>query len=602
MDSIKLLLTFFVLLVACKGLSTIANQQQSAIPTQLIYTNCATDKGLYHPGETVRFAGMIQNTGPQQAQLKRAHFKLINISHPSPFVQRIPISEAITLGTSETFDLSSTALWAIPGGAPHDAFGVYLTYEDGKGKIHEDYLTFFRVGDDKTLTTYKIVSENYKGLQIFKLDGGMSAEYAVEKSLENLTPSVSHSWEVNAPGSGPNPVMATPQFLVNSVENTVQLYNQFLGKDTPLETVIVSTGIPSMPNISNLTQAPVLPLHFLASSNTFKEIQSILDYSNQKGLSCYATLGYDLSVPTAVAWIKLLDLPKAYLDFMIQHKVKNVYVIGSTGTSGGETQAKQVQNKHTGMYENGSLYLLYSGNTPDDIQTMKQKIVDYDKALTQSGFINISDWESGVIPAQIQNIAQSITKNLATTTVYSLTAEDLIHLYDFGTYATLYYFKKNNIMPQGVTMNPYLVSHPTYEVAKGLVPFHYWQLIPPTYTVGRLTKNLSSALSRYFPNMAPAKLSVWVNNSNNFGGETAAEALIKELNAKGFGAIRRNDYSQDEVWNPANGMGAISEKIADDILAQPSLLQQNNTFKPLDNQDISSIATAIQALRFKREN
>lgn len=431
-----LFLYIFVLVQACKSPGTVVNH---TIKTQLTCLNCSTDKGLYRRGEKVTIAGNIQNRGSQKILLKNIYLKIINISHPSSFFYHIPLSETLILRPSETFELSSKPLWTIPDNTPYDAFGIYLQYDDSNNQSHEDYLTFFRVGDDKTLT---IAGENYKGLQIFKLDGGMSAEYAVEKSLENLTPSVSHSWEVNAPGSGPNPVMATPQFLVNSVEKTIQLYDQFLGKDTPLETVIVSTGIPSMPNISNITQAPVLPLHFLASSNTFKGIQSILDYSNQKGLSCYATLGYDLSVPTAVAWIKLLDLPQAYLDFMVQHKVKNVYIIGSTGTTGGETQAKQVQNNHTGMYENGSLYMLYSGNTPDDIQTMKQKIVDYDEALTQSGFINISDWESGVVTPQIQQIAQSVSKNQARIAVYSLTADDLIHLYNFGTYATLYYFKK----------------------------------------------------------------------------------------------------------------------------------------------------------------
>lgn len=150
-------------------------------------------------------------------------------------------------------------------------------------------------------------------------------------------------------------------------------------------------------------------------------------------------------------------------------------------------------------------------------------------------------------------------------------------------------------------MNPYLVSHPTYEAAKGLIPFHYWQLIPPTYTVDRLSKNLTSALSLYFPTIAPTKLSIWVNNSNNFGGGLAAESLIKELNAKGFGTIRRNDYSQDEVWNSTNGMEAISEKIAENILAQPTFFPQKNTLKPLNNQDISAVATAIQALRLKQE-
>ena len=50
------------------------------------------------------------------------------------------------------------------------------------------------------------------------------------------------------------------------------------------------------PYLSAAMEAPVLPLHFLVSVNSTKEISSILEYSSQAGVPCYATLGYDASM------------------------------------------------------------------------------------------------------------------------------------------------------------------------------------------------------------------------------------------------------------------------------------------------------------------
>ena len=65
------------------------------------------------------------------------------------------------------------------------------------------YSSYFRVVTPGMLTTYQIAKEEYKGLNVFMLDGGMSAEYAVQKSLANLTAGVSHTWRIG-PEEVPN--------------------------------------------------------------------------------------------------------------------------------------------------------------------------------------------------------------------------------------------------------------------------------------------------------------------------------------------------------------------------------------------------------------
>lgn len=123
--------------------------------------------------------------------------------------------------------------------------------------------------------------------------------------------------------------MGTPDFLQQSVQHTVDLYNEYLGKSKKLKTVIIATGVPAVPYLSAAMEAPVLPLHFLVSVNSTKEVSSILEYSSQAGVPCYATLGYDASMDdVGVAWIKLLALPDEYRKFIIEHEVENVIIAG----------------------------------------------------------------------------------------------------------------------------------------------------------------------------------------------------------------------------------------------------------------------------------
>lgn len=255
-------------------------------------------------------------------------------------------------------------VWEVPSEFTPAAVGVYQKEE---GQL--TYSSYFRVVTPGMLTTYQIAKEEYKGLNVFMLDGGMSAEYAVQKSLANLTAGVSHTWRIG-PGGGPKPVWGTPDFLQQSVQHTVDLYNEYLGKSKKLKTVIIATGVPAVPYLSAAMEAPVLPLHFLVSVNSTKEVSSILEYSSQAGVPCYATLGYDASMDgVGVAWIKLLALPDEYRKFIIEHEVENVIIAGIGEDVKSESYCRKLSK--TGVdgqeYADGSLYI------PNPVQSMTSK-------------------------------------------------------------------------------------------------------------------------------------------------------------------------------------------------------------------------------------
>lgn len=600
---IRLFFLVTAMFVSCSKKQDLPADEAQGGGTQnitLTSSHIKTDLGAYNFGNAVKLNGSINNSGTTTAKLSNPAIKIRNISKGDSFISSYSLGSRLEIEAGGACKIEDKEIWTIPAVSETGAYGVYLYYQDEAGKENFFYLTFFRVVSEKELTVYTIKAESWQGMNIYQLDGGMSAEYAVEKSLENLTDGISHSWKVNAPGSGPNPVMATPQFLVHSVEQTVNIYNKYLGNTSPVKNVIIATGIPTIPIISNVLSAPVLPVHFLVSSNTIKEIQSIMDYSNDKGLSCYATLGYDLSVPTAVAWIKLLDLPPAYLDFLKQHEVQNVFITGCTERSVGETKAKQVLNSK-GRYDNGSIYILYAGNTGNDIQTLQQRLRDFGDFSQESSYNNVADWESGLIPKQIRNYSTAFKNAVTQGKAYSITSDDLGNLYNFGTCLSLHYFKKNDITPGGLSINPYLLSHPVYESYKGYAPFSYWQLNPPKSTVNTISTTIKQVFQLYYPDVSFNQLSFWVNSSNNFGAAQAAQNLMTELRAGGFTTIRTNDYKEDEVWDPSNGMNAPCEKIASEISQSKEMFQWNRNLKKMDAEDIINASKNCAGVNVMRE-
>lgn len=560
------------------------------------------NKGEYRIGEKCSGKIWFRNSVQREITIDDLKAVVVNISNPSDTTKyNIYLIDHIVIKQGEEETKKINILDEIPYYFGYGEYGIYISYKVSNKLISNSDTTFFRVVDStQMLTCFNIKKERYKGLDVFKLDGGMSAEYVVEKAAENLTGGISHSWDVNAPGSGPNHVYATPEFLEKSVNYTLHFYNQNLGENTEFETVIISTGFPSIPYISNAMKAPLLPLHFLVSSKTVSEVADILEYSNKNNYASYATLSHDPSVPYAVAWVKLLDVPEPYLNFIKQHKVKNVVIIGSTGTQDGETKAKKILEEEQVKegYNPGDIFIMFPGTSPDDKATLSEKITDLDKYTLQEEYVRIADWESGINVEQLNNFSNNIKSEATGTTIVKVTAKDLIQLYNLGSYVTLAYMHKNKETNgesnpvKGVVFNPYLLSHPVYEMKKGFIPIVYWQLIPPAWTLSRFENDISKFIKAYFPETNSNDLEYWLNSSRNFGGEWSATNLKKALEEKGYANIKTNDYTKDETWNPKDGMESISEIIAEEIVNEikvESFTKWNKNLKPLTILELKQV-------------
>lgn len=490
--------------------------------------------------------------------------------------------------------------WEIPSDTPCHAIGVFIK----NGTQKSGYATYFRVTNEGDLTTYRISKTDYQGLNVYQLDGGMSAEYAVQKSLSNLTSGISHTWKIG-PGGGPSPVWGSPDFLEKSIQYTTQLYNTELGDKTPFETVIIATGVPSVPYLSATMKAPVLPLHFLASVNACKEVQSILDYSCSNGYQSYATLGYDASMDhVGVAWIKLLELPREYLDFIRDHQVKNVIFAGVGERVHGESVVQRVKNHSLSEeYADGSFYIQYTNRgSEQDMRTIKANLVDYDEQLLDTMHL-IADWESGILDKQIAEIGKQI-RDASNIQCYELAApQDMGQMYNLSTYLSAKYIKTNEteLVKQGgvkgVILNEYLISEPLYELINGYVPLLYWQFNPPTRTIDRIGGDIMEAIRAFYPNTDMEGLSYHVNA--RIGKKELNEELIKRSCPE---VAMRADHVE-EVWDVKDGMNAPCEAIALDIVDNIGVeiyKERSRGLSPLSISDLSELSQKVPGILFKK--
>ncbi|MCF7567979.1 hypothetical protein L3X37_06310 [Sabulilitoribacter arenilitoris] len=582
-----------VLFSYCSKDDSISKSEESVLETDTEVSFLQTTKGTYISGEQVDLSAFsIKNTSSTLVKIAEVSVRIRNFNDNKIINESIVSSEEIEIPINESYQMAGKMVFTIPQSLEKKSYAIHIKLKFEDGTLKESYKTFFRVIDVNTLTTYKIDKEDYQGLPVFKLRGGLSAEYAIQKSAATFVSGISHSWT-----SPIEIVESTPDFLEHSINKTINFYDETIGTTTPVETVIISTGIPGVQYLARNMKGIVLPLHFLVASGTVKEAQTILEQANNSGYSVYGTIGHDFSITNtqSVGWIKLLDLPNQYKKFINDHQVKNVILLGHTGTNDGETEAQKVADTRN-KYEQGSLYLMrFQGDTSDGY--LKQILSDYNTTRLSS-ITKVADWEAGIISEQIDNFS-TMLKAETRVSVTSVTANDGVHLWNLGTYTSLALAKKNQSIFEvggpairGISTNQYLLGNPGYENYIRYVPFLYFAAFSTEFQYNNwLSTKIKSAVNSYFPDIVFEDLTFWTNRAD-------MDVLLR---SKGL-TVRSSNYQEGQVWNLSNGINSLTEVRAEDILTTTTPLAYKNwseSLQYLDLDDIEDISNRFPEIKVK---
>lgn len=413
---------------------------------------------------------------------------------------------------------------------------------------------------------YTISKQDYNGLPVFTLKGGMSAEYVVEKTLASLLSGVSETWDVRTVDGKPDledggPVSIHPDanafdFLDRSINKTIDLYNNNLGPTTEFNTVIVGTGVAHMPYMTSAMNAPFLPLQFLVSIHSVTEVQRILDRAKGDGYSAFSMMGYDPSVDDiGVAWIRLKELPPQYLKFLRDHKVKNLIIMGyQEGYAAGESGARRIwiEGQPDDDYTAGSMYMMGHGPLKD----YKGFYKDYYR-WNFSEEKNLIDWEGGLANVQVQDIAAQLGAGSGLNiNTFAIRATESLDFYQWATDIQMAALVKNNGKPQMISMNEYLIGFPNYELYTNTVPYLYWQGGDTLLLAGRTWDYTNIKVKPFYQQGGP-----FTDIPVYFQSKIDRKSYMNALK-KYFTNVTQDNWQKADVWDISDGMQSPCELIA----------------------------------------
>ncbi|MCM3747525.1 discoidin domain-containing protein [Paenibacillus pasadenensis] len=570
---------------------------------QVKLQSASLDKVSYSAGDTVKLNYQLKNNSPSYSyNITSVKAKVIGLTSPYNLFVEQQVAANVNLSPGQTYTGSNISILNIDNMTALGSYALHVQYNFSDGSSWESYQTFFRIKNTDEKYVYSVARDTYNGLPVYKLDGDMSAGVAVEKAAESIGAGTSQMWNTN--GGMLTSIHATPSFLVDSVQQTVDFYDQEFGSSTVFDTVIIGTGSFGAPYLSKTLNAPFLPTHFLVSADTVQEIKSVHDYSRKQGLSVYSMFGADASVNEGVAWIELLDLPPAYVDFLQNHQVKNIVFVGAKG-NGGESLVKKVltADSQPGPTQNGDIYLGFNFagvSATQNLINMNTKIKDFN-SYSLGSFENLKDWESGILTAQFNNYIST-----ASSSVPTLNKIDSVisGLWEMASHSMLSYFKKNNIPLEGVSINPYMSAHPFYETKKGYVPFLMlqWGTNVNQMVDQNLNVKFRAIVNSYFPSVTFDDLTFRINFARNagnndqppVGGLWLSDQIKNRLTHNGLNDVKQNTNEKTafEVWDVSDGMNSPSEEIAVELTTMSTAAQLktwNESLEPLTLDELEDI-------------
>lgn len=580
---------------------------QSVTPTVAV-GDVALDAPTYVDDDVPVLDYRLTNT--TGAPVTVAHTYAIVFGLSDPRYRRFVETASNTTIAASASVTDSADLWAVDSGMPDGAYGVFVRVELADGSTWERFETFFRVAREGQLTRYSIDVEDYLGFPVYTQDGGLSAEYAVLKSAQILSQSAGPSWTPSDEGYGPRPVYATPGFLREAIDETITTLDTALGATRQFDTAIVAPGIQSTPQLISTLQAPVLPLHYLVSFDSVYELRGVLDQAARDGYEVMTTLGHDGSMDPGVAWIKLLEPPAEYLDFLDRHGVSDVVIAGTFGTSGGENLARRAlyAGSPTSGANPGDIIVVYPGGSlTGDGDTITRKVHDLSD-LPLGASTTISDWEAGLIDEQVDAFAAGI-KTVIPGSVAELGAETYYDIDNLGIFVSAAYFKKNEAalevdgeVIRGIALSPYMTNQPFADVTNGVLPVLFFQGENPlTIVQGRIVNQAASALAEYFPDVVVTDLHVDVITSRNFGG-FANGGIQGVLIDEGFTSYAFSSTEGDEIWSATDNHTAWNEIAVQQLAAaktQGQWTTWNAALSPLDLADLATLPCLFPAIHFE---
>lgn len=246
---------------------------------------------------------------------------------------------------------------------------------------------------------------------------------------------------------------------------------------------ILSPGFLTVPYMVEFMNAVYLPTQFLVGIDNINNLRSMLAKTSSMGIKCYALVGYDACISNClVAWIKLLEIPKQYLDLLSIMGISETICIGVYNGSKiglGENIARGYQID--GPLNEQNIYMMYINETYSstrdiDDQLFLKFLPDFDPKIVSDRSPHINDWESGF--DNLPFFSENYTGN-----THNFYANDTLPLYHISFELSKRFAFLNSIRIKGIVLNNYFINNPIHEISQGFLAVSYWQQNPDAVSI-----------------------------------------------------------------------------------------------------------------------
>ena len=302
--------------------------------------------------------------------------------------------------------------------------------------------------------------------EYLEVHGGLSSEIIFGKSIAHKRNIIYRGWVNQSPSGCPTFVKDSVEYIVSELKKIPNITSKY---------AIIGPGIDSVSYMTDLMDCIYLPSQFMVEVHNIDGLKLMLDNADKAGIKCYSCIMNSSIYPTnIVAYIKLLEIPKIYTDYLEQVKINRVFCMGIYNRLGlleGKVRQYTDSEAPRQFIESKNIYLYYphenfGGRQKDDmLYSDKIESINMSHIKETAGYM-MTDWEYG-----FDNIGEFMLNFNGKS--YLLYSDDIIKFNSMAYHLSHQFMFNNDITLQGFVFNVYLIGNPFYEAMYGYHSYIY---------------------------------------------------------------------------------------------------------------------------------
>ena len=302
--------------------------------------------------------------------------------------------------------------------------------------------------------------------EYLEVHGGLSSEIIFGKTIANKRNVIYRGWLNKSPAGNPNFVSDSIDYVVNELKKVMNMKSKY---------AITGPGLDCVSYMCDLMDCVYLPTQFMVEVHNIDGLKLMLENADKSGIKCYASImNSEIYQSNAVAYIKLMEIPKVYIDYLDSVNINRIICIGLYNRVGDcdKCKVRQYTDSDEPMQslKPTNIYVYYphenNGGRQIDDRYYSSKIENINMSNMKDTASYMCDWEYG-----FDNIPEFLINYDKKGYVFYADKKVIFNLLIY--HLTHQFMHNNDVTPTGFVLNVTLIGNPFYEAINGYYSYVY---------------------------------------------------------------------------------------------------------------------------------